>query len=521
MGQKITKLLPLGGETQGNDSTGYSMSRAVSEVNNFVPVRISPSLADKQVKYIKRRGFTAGISAASGYWFTAGMQWTGNPGTSDAFSRGVVVYVADKPTADLKLYQYDSSETTLGTFGTADYRCVGIQETLISNVATLTLNIKKTSTPYNQKALYYSVGGSLTEITDSDFPSTTIGNFTHLDGYAIIASTDGYLYNSDINSVSSWTANNRIAVQMEPDALVGTAKIGNLVAALGTKSIELFRNKGFPSGSPLESIKESFVRIGVLHQRAVIEVNGGIMFVGVSQDGFGVYFWNGSGQPQKISNTLIDNQLSGFADRGENTPTLGPLFLSHGSEIFIGGVVNLFGSQAVSLMINGARSLYFPKYDLWTTFAVAGEGQIGLFFNVGVDQYFLDVSASGTQGKITNTTILAAGSGSDLGYTGSVQFPAYITTHPFSFGTPKKKFFHSLRIIGDYVDTTSTPIVVSYSDDNGATYTTWGTINMNQNPPVVLTRGGSSRKRIFKFSNTSADGCAIEGVEIVYSVGNN
>ena len=158
----------FGGDIQATDASLPSPSAGY--MDNFVPVPIDVSANGKIIRYVKRRGYQNKLDSGqlASYFFSYGAQWTGVPGTVSALtSRGLIVYTAEKENTDLKLYKWDNSSTLLGTFATANYRCIGIQETLISGVANLVLTVRNTSSPYDQKMLYFPNGKSFGTVNDN------------------------------------------------------------------------------------------------------------------------------------------------------------------------------------------------------------------------------------------------------------------------------------------------------------------------------------------------------------------
>lgn len=528
-----TELLPLGGDARMS-STFIDGTPLDSLSLNFVPVIDDTSVGgQKRLRWIKRRGYQSNIvNAATNYSFSQGYQWKGvaGSGTFPNTSGGVMVYTAEDPGVDLKLYKWDSSETTLGTFATADYQCIGIGETLIGGTANLVLTVRKTSSAYDQKMLIFPNGGALAEVTDGDFPASTfIGTPSHIDGYCIVAATDGYLYNSDLNSLLAWTANNRIAAQATPDSLVGTAKLGQYVLALGTRSIEYFYNANLASGSPLQRVQGGVINVGVLHQKALVEVDEQILFVGQSSEGTAVYLLSeGSKQPRKVSSPLIDENLQRYAGESVNTPLRGGLIDStidlpaNSRHIQFSGVVSAYGQKIAILGIAGYEFGYVFGLNRWIGWQLAAD-YIGRYFSVGSSQLVargLTVTGGSCTIETENTSSAAnyyLSNGLDRG----AQFQAYLKTVPMTHGTNHRKFYKMIEIIADYEAATNSVGVSAYDDDGAAT-PSFGSINFGVRPPQnKLTRLGTARKRQWTISNASDTGCAIDGAILTYEVGSN
>lgn len=495
----------------------------ISYILNFVPIVSSPGIGSKgALRFVKRRGYrTALVAAQTGYFFSKGIQWTGLLGTgaTPSTTRGVLAYTQEKLSTDLKLYKWDTSETLLGTFSTAGYQTIGIQETLISNVANLTLAVKNTASPFDQKLLFFPNAGSLTEVTDGDFPAATfIGNPVHMDGYCFIATTAGTIWNSDVNSLANWTATSFISAQSVPDSLVGLARMKNLIVGLGTRSIEFFQNAGNGSGSPLQRIDSAALQIGVLHQLATQKIGDSLLFVSVSSGGTGgVYMLSGT-QFSKVSDSYIDLSINRCAYQAINSPLQGGIYKggTTTNDIRFCGTVIWHGVEFAFLYIDGIILAYAPSLERWFE-ASCGAVSPEVFSSAG-QNFALDRFSSGASAEITYSFEGETTPGVDRIFGSSGNFSATLQTAPLALGSQLMKFYESLRIIGD-LESGSTPITVQYSDDNGANFTTAGTIDMSANPPVMLTRLGASRKRVWRFTNASTGGCAIDAAALTYREG--
>lgn len=507
------ELIPLGGSVQRTDVTS-----PIEQIENFVPVVIGPTIGgQKQLRMVKRRGYQNRLVApASGYSIFAGLQWTGvqGTGTGPSTHRGTIVYAAVKGGADTKLYKWDSSETTLGTFATANYSPIDIQETLISGVANLTVNVGKLISPYDQKALYFPTGGALTEITDGDFPVTNIGRFVHMDGYAFIASTDGYIYNSDVNSLANWTSTSKVAAQQQPDSLVGLARLRtNVIAAAGTNGMEFYQNAGNSSGSPLTRITQASIPYGAVNGSAMQPVGENqIVFICNGPEGVSVRMLEGF-STKPISTPFIDAVLQTMMQGASQAPLAGGILMSPA----IMGVLRQHGQIGVQFSITGGPYIYWPATDVWTHATLSsGASGSSKVFAASATQLITDLS---TNLVWFDEAASATTSGQDYNAT---NFTAYIQTPPITRGTPRMKYPKKISITGD-LQTVSTPVVVSYSDDNGATFRTAGTINMNSqnamDKGISAPNLGCYYKRIWKFSNASAGGCAIDAIWETFEVG--
>lgn len=114
-------------------------------------------------------------------------------------------------------------------------------------------------------------GGTVTEITDADFPSKQSpvvpcrGAFVQLNEHIFIMGENGKIYNSDQASISSWNVRGVQPASIEPDAGVGLAKYKQHIVAFGTNSMEFFEDAGLaPPGGPLQRTEQAFIKIGAV-----------------------------------------------------------------------------------------------------------------------------------------------------------------------------------------------------------------------------------------------------------------
>jgi len=115
-----------------------------------------------------------------------------------------------------------------------------------------------------------------------------------------------------------------------------------------------------------------------------------------------------------------------------------------------------------------------------------------------------------TDGKIYN---LSPAYGQD----NSVSFPVSARTSRLDFDTNNRKFVRSMELIGDQQSTT-TPVSVSYYDDDYITQSTPRTFDMVDYRPFGTTFG-SFRRRAWFISYTGANPLRLEGIQLKFRLG--
>src|SRR5678815_356687 len=142
---------------------------------------------------------------------------------------------------DVTAYTMDGNNSTTVT----DIKIAGVQSTAglypgqkltaATNIAAGSRIVSVNSVAFTAVLDTITTGGAfndlattkepIAKIIDADFVTTgtSISAFAALDGYLFYATDDGYVNNSDLNSVSSYTAGARIAAQQSPDPTVAVA----------------------------------------------------------------------------------------------------------------------------------------------------------------------------------------------------------------------------------------------------------------------------------------------------------
>lgn len=170
--------------------------------------------------------------------------------------------------------------------------------------------------------------GAIAEIVDVDYTAWgTKSNFVALDGYLFQADfSTGYIYNSDLNTPSSWTATGRIQASIYPGMVIRLGRIRNYLVAFKSNSIEFFENTGQPTpGSPLTSAPQFARKYGCARNELVTEASDGVIWVGFDPAGkAGVFkMSNDTLAIEEISNSYVSQILQGTATTG--APNLNPL----------------------------------------------------------------------------------------------------------------------------------------------------------------------------------------------------
>jgi len=473
--------------------------------NCFPETTKNPVTGNGAAKLLKRLGYTkggalSGVAQAGGQNSTYGagaiLSWTG---TANANPR-VVAAFQNSGGADMSVWDL-VSDTKIGGDIAATVECTAITETMVSTTPTLVANFFD-NVGGNLEQWYFPEGGAWTQVTDGDFPTglSLVGFPSHMDGFVFNMTSDGKIYNSDLNSVSAYTANNFIPVSEYPDKGVSVARQGSFIVGFGEKSIERFVNAGNSSGSPLQRVSGGTIHMGAARRAAsemqtVMNAHGTIYWLGTNSDAAitGVYRFKGM-TPEKISSVSIDNLLMSGQLRG-----------------FV-GTLTQHGMQHVVIRGSAGVWCYCVETNFWWKHLLqSGEMRACL----GGASNAAPLAASYFIGSNNARANLYTGNQDD----GS-NFTQTVTTAEEDLGTQRRKFYNKLSVDYDKQSAASN-LGVAWSDDGGTTFSTARNIDMSQTAKPFIDRLGSSRRRIWKYTNTANTPSGIRAAELEYEVGQN
>lgn len=365
--------------------------------------------------------------------------------------------------------------------------------------------------------------------------STYISAFAPMDGYLFYATDDGYINNSDLNSVTAYTALGRLAVQGSPDPAVGVAIQKNYAIVFGTNSKEAFHNAGNAAGSPLTRIAQYAENIGCVDQRSVTKIEDEIYFVGSPADGdLGIYKIKGLAS-QKVSTPVIDRILGTYATSGA----------IYASSFKLGGYS--YAAFSLSTAADAAAAAWLQESSdfilLESGFHILTEDTAAqtasfvrrLVYNVqlniwsewdDVQATFIDSIGTGTAnqlyatsrftstGAIYRISPLADG---ELFQDDSSTYSMEIRTSKIDLGTQDVKIIEEVELICDTQSTGSA--FLSYSDDDYQTWSTPRELDLSSQNPRISRLGSHRGGRAYKITHSSNAAFRGEAMTITYRVG--
>lgn len=450
-------------------------------VNCYQEVTTNPLNNKTSYRLVKRPGFQAHQTPQAGSIGNAIMIWSGQGSGDKIISAfGATNSSIYDGTTQLVTNAADTTKIT--------GKATGITETTVSGTATLLVSSSDST------AWWYQSAGTVTKVTDADFPSSITGTFAHMDGYAFIATPSGRLYNSDINSVTSWQSNSYISFSSYPDLGVAAVRWKDFIIGFGSQSVEFFRNAGNPAGSPLARVSSMAARIGLINANSYARIDD-------------VLFWVGTGASGSLAVYALADGITRIS-----TPEIE-------AQLLLVGTTNLymttmkFNGRSFVVIGTSARTFAFciesKFWHEWASDSVYWSRCTGITTGSTLPTYAISTVSTSGKTYVLNPASFAY---TDDGFT----YSAYVRTSLIDFDTNKHKNWLALRLINGQNVEAST-VNVSWSDDDYQSYSAGRTLNLSDSYPQIR-RLGRSRRRSFVFEHTDDSPMVINGIEVDYEV---
>lgn len=204
---------------------------------------------------------------------------------------------------DSTMYRNGSAITMPGTFSIDNLAMIDFTEDENGNAWL------KPSYPSTAKLYYIAYASNGTEVTDVDFPSTTIRGVIYIDGYILVAQSNGRLWNSNVGAGSAWTALDYVTAEIEADVGVCLIKHHNHAAVLGSRTIEFFSNQSLPVGSPFLRREDLVLHTGCGSAWSVATYGDTAMFVASDTGGERYVALMEDFRVVRVSNPEIERQI--------------------------------------------------------------------------------------------------------------------------------------------------------------------------------------------------------------------
>jgi len=341
--------------------------------------------------------------------------------------------------------------------------------------------------------------GSVTKITDVNFPTPHIPLPTFIDGYIILAKGSD-VYNSSLATPLTWASGEYLTAEMFPDAVVALGRQNNQVVVFGENSTEFFYDAANTSGSPLNRNESTTLQTGCAFPYAIYQNEKTFIFTGQSESG-GRAVWQVDGfQPKKVSDEFIERIIDAETDtqgvRGFGFRSMGHLFY----------LVNLPTLQ---------RTLVYDTVEkLWHEWSSNNAGSHTSFMcsymcDAHTGAAYLLHNTNGTIYRLDPTVYADAGT----------NILVEIITNKYDMDTYKRKFLSNIRPVGDRY-TVGNTIDIRWSDDDYQTWSNVHTLGLSDDFPN-MTRLGSFRRRAFDLKHALNYPLRLESLEVTYYEGDS
>ena len=172
------------------------------------------------------------------------------------------------------------------------------------------------STPYavikSTKGLWTFDGATVTKVTDSDYPATTLPGIVLLNSSYYVKTPTGQIQGSDIGDVTSWQALNYLTASDPAGVGIGLAQHLNYAVSFSDESMTFYYDATKPApGSPLGYAQNLTQQVGCAVAGSLAAVGDALIFMSKTKDGLSVSILDGQAlAPLRISSPSIDSILA-------------------------------------------------------------------------------------------------------------------------------------------------------------------------------------------------------------------
>jgi len=331
--------------------------------------------------------------------------------------------------------------------------------------------------------------GTVTLTFTTSYPGTTVSGAVFVDGYYVVGTPSGLLYNSNVEDPTTWQAINYIGVVSDADKLVAIGRTINYIVAMGTQTIEFFYDAGVSPGSPFLPYQNAVLQFGAAAEDSLVQMDNTLVWMSTShQKGHQVMALAGQ-SPQVISNQYIERILN------RCDPDLAYAF-----SIKISG----HSLYVLTLRDLGYTLVYDFAQQGWTYWSTTENNKEGYFRG----QFYAKYSDMDLLQHDDNGTVYKFDPQTYQDYGNPIQVLA--RTPLVDFGTNLRKFFGDIQIVGDKIDSYA---LMRYTNNDYQTFSAWQNVNLNTAKSNV-NRNGVGRRRAFDLLHSDNVPLRLEYLEV-------
>ena len=193
----------------------------------------------------------------------------------------------------------------------------GVSKGTVDTTSSYTFTSQLGATPKlflkNKAAAYnYDDSNGLVQVTDGDYPATTVRGCAYLDGTTYVMNSTSNIQGDNFNDQTSWDPLNLIVAQIEPDQAMCLAKQLVYVVAIKTVSTEVFYDAGNGTGSPLGPVQGSKMGVGAISAETVAQCGDDLAWVGLTSEGHFQVMYMSKVHGEVISTPPIERYMEGL-----------------------------------------------------------------------------------------------------------------------------------------------------------------------------------------------------------------
>ena len=321
--------------------------------------------------------------------------------------------------------------------------------------------------------------------TSTNYPVSSVGSILTMDGFLFMGQSNGRLWNTAINTVSSWGGTSFLTADTHGGDLEAIYMQKDQVVALTKNRIEFFFNNGNPTGSPLLRIDQNTIYVGLASKESLAWFGETGCFVGENAEG-GRSLW-------KIGSLKMGDVPSPVLNRFLNAEGLSISSCTAWMAPVAGQLI-----YCINLALANRSFIYGLDTGLpceWTSQAGGRFNCVSAAYRDGVT-YLQDVSSGQIHSVSTNFYQDNASS-----------FTVTLQASRSNYGTHRFKTEAGVSIIGD---NTVGNLAVAVSDNDTSNFIYSKNIDMSLQPKRT-TRLGGFYDRAHQFSYTGTSSFRVQG----------
>lgn len=348
------------------------------------------------------------------------------------------------------------------------------------------------------KIVTVNVGDSVTELTDGDIPTSLVPGIVTLDTFVFVMNTDGEIYNSNLDNVTSWTAGHFITAKEEADDGVAIFKHHNYIAALGDWTLEFFYNAVNPTGTPLRPVSGTVDMVGCVSGDTVYADENIAIWVTKTRTG--------------VARVAV---LDSLKIKYLSTPAIERIINQEDT--------NLDNARAWGIRISGR--LYYVLTLTADKLTLVVDVESGDWFDWNSDDgttetYFTGIASTQLDGR---NYVLDEDNGKiyemdfDIYQDDTQDINVEIVTGNWDAKSSRYKFIHRVGIVGDEQTSTSN-ITLDMTLDDYKTYIASRTVDMSTTDPAGH-QWGRVNRAAFRLKHTANTPLRVKELDIAYTLG--